>query len=403
MTIATTKVMPAAKIKITKLGTPMDEGHQADWQRRVGQFMVKHEGPGRKKRSSKLGQDAKVSNQLFLRALDHSLDSIGVPLNTFKTIKPLCAISPPLRRYWVEVAKLPNSPVQDAHIQRRSCIKDNSTGAKWFELPLQQRPALFLDMDKGPESWPSTFWLFGQGLCRGAATDDPLHSAWNGCKQAISKAGLTTTKLEIALVLNLFTAPYGGDTFWEFIVEHMQEYCLDCNPDDELFQHFWSSLLSKDEMADLDWGSEMQVTKVWDGLQHQKFMVGKPQRLKLSRWFHFISLSADLCSYWHGLLFALVICAVRSGWDVCVEDLTILTPTQPMVHTQGLQEGHLPNKLMDMSKPMLVLVMLKLENLPSQTHTEAPRRVTKTLRSSGPSVTTLSMLLFMYFLRKTVG
>ena len=335
----TTKVIPAAKVKTSKLGTPMEQPQRQHWHNRVRNFLAKHEGPGKKKRRArKSTQDSKVSNQLFLRALDHSLDAIAMPLESFKCTKPLSVISPPLRRYWVAIDRLPSSSAQDQRIVRRSCIKDNSSGAKCLELPLQQRPALFLDMDKGPESWPSTFWLFGDGHVRGAATDDPLHTAWNGCKQAISKAGLTTTKLEIALVLNLFTAPYGGDTFWEFIVEHLEEYCLDCTLEDELFQHFLPALLSRDEMADVDLGSEEQNAKVWEGLLLQRFVVGKPQRLKMSRWFHFISLSADLCSYWQGLLFALVVCAVRSGWDVCVHDLSIHSPTPRLIQPPGPRE-----------------------------------------------------------------
>lgn len=131
----------------------------------------------------------------------------------------------PLRRYFVPAAVAGGSGRNGAPL--RSCIKNMDTGERWLELPREVRRHLFLDLDKGPESWPSTFWMYDAGCIRGACTDDWMHTTWNGVRLAMTHCKLSILNQEITLCLNMFTAPFGGDTFWGQICEAMHEYQID--------------------------------------------------------------------------------------------------------------------------------------------------------------------------------
>ena len=109
--MVSTQVMPAAKLKVAKLGTPQSEEQQERWKKLVKAYLtVDAETKKQIRPKRKAPEQTRNSNQLFLRALDHALEGIGLALNTFRVERPVKVVSPPLRRYWVERNKLPDSP-----------------------------------------------------------------------------------------------------------------------------------------------------------------------------------------------------------------------------------------------------------------------------------------------------
>lgn len=166
--------------------------------------------------------------------------------------------------------------------------------------------------------------MFTAGGLRGTGTDDLCHSQWNAARMAIRKSGLQMVLLEVSMVLNMFTASYGGDTFWSQICSTMSEYLVDNTIEDPLFEFFLPILCSQEERASYDFGATSQGVRIWDSIVSWKFLKAKPARMKLTRWFHFIRLSAGLTSYWFQLLFALVVLALEQGWDVSIANFSVL-------------------------------------------------------------------------------
>lgn len=317
--------MPDTKRKTTKIGSRVSPGMAATWRQRVQKFLQGGQSTdqGTKRRRRKDPEVYMHSNMLFVRSIDHALQSIGLALAQFKVARPLLVVSPPLRRYFVVSAGLPAAQTADG-APRRSCIHNDETGESYLEIQSGPKPCLFLDLDKGPDSWPSRFYMFSAGGLRGTGTDDMMHSQWNGTRMAIRKSGLHFCFLEVAMVLNMFTAPFGGDTFWGQIVSTMEEYVRDNNSDDPLFRFFAPALSTEGMKRSVDYGSDHQLNDLWRGLQSMPFMLAKPSRMKTTRWFHFIRLGRDLVGYWFGLLFALVVLALDQGWDISAEVFTVL-------------------------------------------------------------------------------
>lgn len=138
------------------MGNPLDI---AIWKKRSAAFLA-----GDAMATGRLPgfQKQLMANVSAMRALDHTLDSIGLPLLSFVAARPLRPLKPSEKRYFCSAADLPKELASDCGFASRSCILDTESGERRLEASWHtDRRVLIECLDAGP--------LLGSvGVCSGA-------------------------------------------------------------------------------------------------------------------------------------------------------------------------------------------------------------------------------------------
>ena len=143
-----------------------------------------------------------IPNQFYVLSLESALKGgLGIDLRTFLLARPPAALLQNQSRYYVPAASQPGAQVQQAPPgtpgRIRSCIMDEDSGARWYEVPdfileaggQPSRPALHICCDKGTVGWPGLQWLIETRSLRATVLPDPLHQDWNGLRAAALQCG----------------------------------------------------------------------------------------------------------------------------------------------------------------------------------------------------------------------
>lgn len=92
-----------------------------------------------------------MANVSAMRAMDHTLGSIGLPLLSFVAARPLRPLKPSEKRYFCSAADLPKELASHCGVASRSCILDTESGERRLEASWHtDRRVLIECLDAGP-------------------------------------------------------------------------------------------------------------------------------------------------------------------------------------------------------------------------------------------------------------
>ena len=200
-----------------------------EWAARLAKLLHEH---GTKEAVKKLSKEMKSDKgirqgaQDYVKALDHSLQLIGLGLHTFWHDDQAKWLGRSEFRYQAPSKHPAHYGVPDDIVQTRFCVQDKETKAKRFELAKQSgsssRPVLTLHMDEGPRDFPALWWMASTGA-RVLFFRDPFHRVARDVVDAVSAAGLTAMVLDTTLCLNFAHAPWKSAAFFGQMQEAMED------------------------------------------------------------------------------------------------------------------------------------------------------------------------------------
>jgi hypothetical protein len=179
------------------------------------------------KADSKLakGELSRTSNKELLCCLDNQLlRGCGLSLQTFIPARPLRQLALDEERYF-PMLKSGAGP----ELRRKACVKNKVTGERWFEVPLtikqgvRQKVWWHICLDMGTVGWAGICWYIYKCSAKATMTWDRPHRLHNDWLDGLSAAGLTVTRLEWMVVLNLRTGPFKKSAYHKVIQGGAQE------------------------------------------------------------------------------------------------------------------------------------------------------------------------------------
>jgi hypothetical protein len=128
-----------------KLGAPIQDANRAAWVATCARILQQHldtegaeaEGLGQRARGK---NKTLISNQLWQKALDHAVQSLGLSLAYFMPQRRPVALTGSQSRYFTLLPAGHGRAQQEEElpadvVRRRACVADSLTGKRWLELP----------------------------------------------------------------------------------------------------------------------------------------------------------------------------------------------------------------------------------------------------------------------------
>ena len=168
----------------------------------------------------------RVEGYATLRAVSHSLNCVGLPLETFR--KPDNLHVGPLAGHEERVLS------QGVH-----WIYDARSGSVKRQLPADfnfDKIAILISIsDQGPLNCPGLDYLQFKLGAMVLPLYDPFHRCWNDLKSALKASGLFKTVVQYSLVYNLNYGPNGSKTWFQRKRQYAAEFCAKSSAHQEPF------------------------------------------------------------------------------------------------------------------------------------------------------------------------
>ena len=166
---------------------------------------------------------SRLSNWYAVTAMDHTMKaSLGLDLSWFMDDNYIGPLRPHEERYYADSADFPTFQKvgqTDPDDRKRSCIKNNHTGEKRLELPLEfdengnlDRKSFHQVVDRGSTGWPNLCWQYHKVGVRGTQKGDLLHDIHNEFKNAATDSNIWICVLERVLLGAAVHGPFDGQT-----------------------------------------------------------------------------------------------------------------------------------------------------------------------------------------------
>eukprot|EP00971_Amphidinium_carterae_P336242 6472491-Amphidinium_carterae.3 len=277
----------------------------------------------------KEGSVQRKANSDFLLALDHMLYcGLGRGLKAFWCQQPPRGLVADELRYWLA----------GVNGRTRACVKNMTTGAKRFELPViagkdgvALRPALHVVTDEGCVGRVALLYLMSRTCLRGTALGDPLHRHWNDTKLAIKSSSLWSVVQEYTCVFNVHMAPWNQSAFHSIIAQAGREYFEHCDESNRLYVHMYEELAEERSTSPMEWATSEHYTALWRSLTQSKHLRSEGDHVKLGRWYSFFKEADARADRLAELQLILLYVGIQQGWWPDFE-------SSPLGHRESLKE-----------------------------------------------------------------
>lgn len=262
--------------------------------------------------------DKYVPNWLTIRAVDHALQSLGLSLKDFKATQTLPPLGQGEMRYGLRPEDFP-AGFAAVDRRRRSCVANEKDPEKrrlevaWVG---DCRRQLHLLADRGPCQFLALQWLFTTQNLVGSWMPDPLHMMWGDVQRVVKDAGLWSCFLEIVVAAGYKGGPWKGSSHLQSVRDAAADYQALVTPEaDALF-----GVLYEDIARDMKRfrptvaGSPEHLREIREKALDDLQNLGKGRRIKISRWFSFFDVAAELEERWHLELWLLVFLGIENKW-----------------------------------------------------------------------------------------
>ena len=292
------------------------------------QFMGTHADidDGKKKLLGTDADDEYESNRHNLKAFDHAMSSVNLPLSLFVPDRSARALGPREIRYSLSKDQWPDGFANLVR-RRRSCIKNEGDGQRFIEAPVNDADReLHIVLDRGPCSWPMAFYLTTKMGALATFTADPPHMFWTDVQGAVKASGLWTTYLEVSLVCSAKGGPWHGCAWLNTMEEAAADYFKNVDlQNDLLFQELFVGICENLHMINpMSFGTDEHMAEVRIALKTRLLKMKKGFKVKPARWFSYFDCAAEMEDRWYLDLFILLYLGMRSKWWKTIED----TPLQ---------------------------------------------------------------------------
>lgn len=286
--------------------------------------------PGSSSRKALLAQLAALSKERagaydYLRALDHTLASVGSGLRDFLVPRdaPWETSAPRPLAEWEERQYIPwqdwgfEVPRNFEGVGTKSIIKDKRTGRKKTEVAefFLERPMLVVSCDEGGCFWPNSWFLTGFAQMRGIWLRDPYHRSWNDWKLAVDHSGWKAVKLQGCLIMNLRHGPWLSASWFQQLVEGMEFELCGSGLHDGLFNALYSSIVADHGLdTDADVGSSEHIAMSRRRVAGSDIFRNKGEKVAMRSFYKWVTSMKTFLVHWHEMLLSLLVLGMSAGW-----------------------------------------------------------------------------------------
>ena len=216
-----------------------DQAQRHQWQRDL-MLRLQSKGPKVQSESKKALKEEGVRRATayqYIRALDHQLGLVGLPLVRWQAEKRASApLKPHQRRravpYQAWPFDVPETVKADAN---RYIVDDEKSGESWWEVPEfadGRRPLLTVIGDQGGSGLPAWTFMAGHLKMRMLMLYDRYHRVNRDWRLALAENNMWCLVLEMQVVLNFVFGPWKSESWWVQLQEGADSYVRHSGPED---------------------------------------------------------------------------------------------------------------------------------------------------------------------------